>query len=574
LRRWRRGGGERTQHPNLLQRDSSSSSSSSSGGGGSRGGGETTAATNNSGSHPDDDGDSAAAAAAASEKNNNDGWAYAVRYTENGVRAYSTAIGPKEEKVAQQRGRRAAVQGDTLPPPVSPRRWLESMPADGAYTVVRCDYCDSDDNGSGSENCSEIRGNEKWRVWGKQFHLRRLRNSIVNAVAFSSPKIGGKETKYADDEEEGSRHVVDPSIVDTALMNNRTELVIDWLLDEAAFEIERQRKRQQHWGAATRTTKCGDDDDEEETETSAAVAVAMLTILWYYDRDAASVPTTAPSSRRSSSSEASCPAAADTASICVSGHVTLASSPSSRTLLPPAVRVALATTPATSSSLPSSKTLLKDESTSSQQKQFKSVQFPNRQPFPTSKLSSWCRKRRPLEDRFMPDGEDIGEVVLTKPSAKSTTEMVLPGGGTSVALLEGLTSNLFIRYSDGTLRTAPDHQVLNGYARHLVVLAAAQQTISLPIQFTCPLLEERHMWEDVFLTSSIRLIVPVREVVVLLDGGNKNRSPRWQTIWSRGDAGTEICAADASRTPPIDQSPLARQLLDEIWNGHRKEHSL
>jgi hypothetical protein len=75
---------------------------------------------------------------------------------------------------------------------------------------------------------------------------------------------------------------------------------------------------------------------------------------------------------------------------------------------------------------------------------------------PRAKLSSWCRIRRPLEDQLK--DEHVGEVILTRQDDKNNIE-----------LLEGLTSNLFVLYRNGTLRT-PDEGVLGGCARNQVVL--------------------------------------------------------------------------------------------------------
>ena len=126
--------------------------------------------------------------------------------------------------------------------------------------------------------------------------------------------------------------------------------------------------------------------------------------------------------------------------------------------------------------------------------------LPNRLPFPDAKLSSWCTSRRPLETTFKTP--EFTEVILSQASPDSS----------SLYLLEGLTTNLFVHYRDGTLRTSPSNTVLGGYARHLVLEQASKMGIS--VSFTPPKLEECDLWFEVFLTSSIKLIVPIQKVFV------------------------------------------------------------
>ena len=125
--------------------------------------------------------------------------------------------------------------------------------------------------------------------------------------------------------------------------------------------------------------------------------------------------------------------------------------------------------------------------------------LPNRvDHLPRAKLSSWCRKRRPLEQEFKTMG--VGEVLLVR---------VGDGGG--VFLLEGLTSNLFAVYPGGVLRTPASDCVLEGYARRLVLEAA--QRCGLKVEIGPIQLEDSCLWEELFLTSSIRLIAPIQKMI-------------------------------------------------------------
>lgn len=116
---------------------------------------------------------------------------------------------------------------------------------------------------------------------------------------------------------------------------------------------------------------------------------------------------------------------------------------------------------------------------------------------PRAKLSSWCRLRRPLEDQFR--DKDVGEVILTRQDDKNNIE-----------LLEGLTSNFFVLYRNGTLRT-PDEGVLEGCARNQVLLHA--RAMGFPVECAPLTLEDLSDWEEVFCTSAIRVIAPVSMVV-------------------------------------------------------------
>jgi hypothetical protein len=135
------------------------------------------------------------------------------------------------------------------------------------------------------------------------------------------------------------------------------------------------------------------------------------------------------------------------------------------------------------------------------------VPTPNRfENKPRSKLSSWCSKRRPLEDQFKIANDS--EVLLTREDDHGNRD-----------ILEGLTSNLFVLYRNATLRTPADG-VLEGCARNLVLHHAQLMGYSVDC---CPVtLGSVGDWEEVFCTSSIRLIIPVSKVV---DGKNG------RTIW-------------------------------------------
>jgi Amino-transferase class IV len=118
--------------------------------------------------------------------------------------------------------------------------------------------------------------------------------------------------------------------------------------------------------------------------------------------------------------------------------------------------------------------------------------LPNRLDNPGAKNSAWCRIRRAIE-AAVPVPYD--EVAMTQ----------------GVQLLEGLTSNIFVVDAAGTMQTAPADQVLNGYIRHCLV--TQQQIMHPETKIQAPTLDDCSDWRYLFITSSIRLVVPVRCLV-------------------------------------------------------------
>mmetsp|Transcript_28425 Transcript_28425/g.69193 ORF Transcript_28425/g.69193 Transcript_28425/m.69193 type:complete len:642 (-) Transcript_28425:48-1973(-) len=123
---------------------------------------------------------------------------------------------------------------------------------------------------------------------------------------------------------------------------------------------------------------------------------------------------------------------------------------------------------------------------------------------PHSKIASWCRERKKMEDPHTYKPKDASEVLMVRPRKDSE-------GRTRMELLEGLSSNLFVVYKDGSLRTATDG-VLHGYVRHLVLECCTKSGIQIdprPIY-----LDEVHEWKEAFITSSSRLIFPISKILI------------------------------------------------------------
>lgn len=283
----------------------------------------------------------------------------------------------------------------------SPREWMEYLEAteeiSGAYTVIRCDFSET----------------KQWRIWGRDFHMKRLCQSYRALQA----------------------NVTEEAL---ELAMNTTEEILASLLNES-FHILK-----------------------EVTSYSNNVCTSMLTLLWQRG-----VKESSPA-------------------IVVRGHVFCSGKPA----------------------FAADRQDLPDPITATLVLSFGKKVLPNRYSHcPQAKLSSWCRQRRPLELEFQRNGE----VLLTREV------------GGEIHILEGLTSNVFFIYSDDTLRTA-NNGVLEGYARNLVLDCSSKLGIQYdpaPIRS-----QDAILWKEIFLTSSIRLVMPVKQLLV------PNEMGELRELWS------------------------------------------
>jgi len=345
----------------------------------------------------------------------------------------------------------------------SPRLWMEDIEQSegygGAYTVMRCEMIGSDGSSEGDGH--------RWKVWGQDFHLKRLRASYVGKHG-----MGQSAAAATGDGEEGV--YFETSIAHT------NALILD-MLDQAGGMMKAEM------AAAAADT----------------VPVVMLTVLWSKTADSD-----------------------DRLPIRVRAHGSITSVPSPRhgKLLSAGIQTSVALPP-----IINELTLQRDWSS-----------FPNRyENRPDAKDSSWCRNRRPLEEMYKAD--EISEVLLARPiDGAATTRSIAVGELGGIELLEGLTSNLFVVYKDGTLRTAASEgNVLRGHARYLVLEAA--ERLGLRHDDTNPVLLQDAidgMWSEVFITSAIRLVVPVTSMSVPeYKGETKITNIRsFRKIWASGSA--------------------------------------
>ena len=98
-------------------------------------------------------------------------------------------------------------------------------------------------------------------------------------------------------------------------------------------------------------------------------------------------------------------------------------------------------------------------------------------------------------------------------------EQLAPPGAADVLLctehgdiLEGLVTNLFVVVENGdgscVVQTAPvDSGVLWGTMRHQVI--GACRHLSIPVEYRCPRMDDRHSWKEAFLTNSMRGVSPL-----------------------------------------------------------------
>ncbi|KAF9954819.1 hypothetical protein BGZ70_010444 [Mortierella alpina] len=120
----------------------------------------------------------------------------------------------------------------------------------------------------------------------------------------------------------------------------------------------------------------------------------------------------------------------------------------------------------------------------------------------TAKDSQWVRDRSALEAGL---SKDMNEALLLDDATQD--------------LYEGLSSNLFA--FDGarqTIVTAPLDSVLKGTILKVVLAVCEEQKI--PIEFKFPNLKHIDEWEGAFITSTSRLVLPIK-TIVLPDGSEK-----------------------------------------------------
>jgi hypothetical protein len=355
----------------------------------------------------------------------------------------------------------------------------EEQRTDGAYTVLRCDF---------------LLDERSWRIWGKDYHLNRLRESYRPLLQY---QVGlDRETQEIDKDEPNWKY-------ENLALDSSLE-VMNLLLEEAKTTILRKSDNM--------------NENHSAENGGKSIIIVMLTLLWDPDHNDFQISddngetairvrghafSTMKASQLQNDYDSNHYSNGDLVMDGQNPNIPLQAVVG---YLPPAA-IERITKHDDYNPNQSGTTLL-----------------PNRyQHFPRAKLSSWCRRRRLLEDIFIT--KDIGDVILTKhcddedikknqePSLSSSVSagsVSTTTAKSSVELLEGLTSNLFVVYPGNILRTAPSTHVLGGYARHLIIDCA--EKCGYKVEFGSISLADSSLWEEVFLTSSIRLIMPVNRI--------------------------------------------------------------
>jgi hypothetical protein len=328
----------------------------------------------------------------------------------------------------------------------------------GAYDTMRCDLLTVNDDSA-----------DRWRIWGQEFHLKRLQQSFETLLIASK----------TDD-------VLNLSF---ARAMQQSQAVMEGLLAEAESSD------------CLCHSPC--NETEEPTQHDFMIRLVRLTLLWSLD-------------------------ITEKPQILVRGHACSTAQPVYvRSSIQPIVAAIAARrhvqgSPAVMDS-----------------------NMPSRSHNSQCKIASWTRLRKQMEqpDAYKPPG--VSEVLMVRKYEASDT-------ANELELLEGLSSNVFVIYRDGTLRTAPNG-VLFGYVRQMVLECAP--ACGLKLDSNPVLLGHVDQWREVFITSSSRLIYPISQILIHAGEGQD-----FEEFWSDS----------AMKVNPSSDEAGWRKLLDEILrrNGY------
>lgn len=339
---------------------------------------------------------------------------------------------------------------------ISAREWMEEIQnLEGSIHGVGAYTvvrCDAAFHSGPDGNLGDI----QWNIWGKDFHICRLISSY------------------------------------DMLMGNQSASQSN--IDSSSFEQEKAVDEVMHALLKDASQSLGQGYNNivnSTNDTSQLYRTMMLTVLWtpsqYQQTKHTNVTIPSPTIR---------------------GHATFAGPPrtSILDLIPPPISACLA---------------LPDELTPNALAALPRRYKGNTQSVDaTAKISAWCHARKSLEDptRYKVPGMNVGEVLLLNQCKGASSNFI-----ESLEILEGLTSNLFVIYKDGTVRTAPTPKVLPGYSRHLAIKALmnmssdrANCTPKLVLHERAPTVQDAMagLWSEVFITSAIRILIPVHRVLM------------------------------------------------------------
>lgn len=104
-------------------------------------------------------------------------------------------------------------------------------------------------------------------------------------------------------------------------------------------------------------------------------------------------------------------------------------------------------------------------------------------------------------------------LTMKDPSSGAFETLYCPDG----CITESATSSVFM-VRDGRLVTAPDDIVLPGVTRRIMLLLAAEAGI--PVEYRTPGLKEVRLAEEMFLTGSVKEILPIHHVGAMAPAGS------------------------------------------------------
>jgi hypothetical protein len=430
----------------------------------------------------------------------------------------------------------------------SARGWMEHIEQSegpkygvGAYTVLRCDatfptilpsfIIDDNNNNSNTPNNSKQMMDYccEWKIWGEKFHMNRLSSSFKT---LTENLFGAADTYQQQQQQIGSFYnnggsysgITSISGMGSSVHTDsmftqsieETTHVITTLLEQATRsihgEMQQRQQQQQQFPFASQDSYNLLQQNGENCWTQ----TLMLTILWtpsrqYYYEGGGIKPL-------------------------VRGHAAFATTAAAQPAITTNNNIdgSLLPTPITACvAIPK---LLKPEALSVLPRRHGMNLNQQRQvgASASAKVSSWCRIRRPLEDpnRYKPHGV-VGEVILVRqPDTERGTNIMTHTNENFVntlELLEGLISNLFVVYRDGTVRTAPVGLVLPGYARHLIIQELNERGLKVDASMP-PTMQDMidGLWSEVFVTSAVRLVTPVERIIMPPVGTNDQPSILWE----------------------------------------------
>jgi 5-formyltetrahydrofolate cyclo-ligase len=122
---------------------------------------------------------------------------------------------------------------------------------------------------------------------------------------------------------------------------------------------------------------------------------------------------------------------------------------------------------------------------------------------PLAKDSEWINQRKELEKNVQ--HENIHEVILSSSSLDNDDQPIAQA-------VEGTQTNVFVVTKDGTVQTAGEG-VLEGSIRKIIMEQC--HALDIPLDTSSPPeISQLHEWNEMFLSSTSRLLLPVDQVIV------------------------------------------------------------